>query len=220
MQVHALGFQRRRRPLLNDVVMVVGGVLLAYGGWQGLAALQDRWAVEAARTAIRQEMATNLDRIAYRLAAQPCITRRLDAIATLLSDGAVAPSGIKIGVPGEAGLDDEEWQAGVNSGLANRQGDVDQTAQAFFYTAAHALDAYTHEEFQTWGQLRTLEKGAPNPATRAVLQQALATARGDATAFESLARDTLAQAKAYGMTPNASRTPAIANTTCRPLRGG
>jgi hypothetical protein len=200
--------------------MVIGGVLLAYGGWQGLSALQDRWAVETARTAIRQEMATDLDRIAYRLAAQPCITHRLDEISGLLSDGAVVPPGIKIGVPGEAGLDDEEWQAGVNSGLANRQGDVDQTAQAFFYTAAHALDAYTHEEFQTWGQLRILEKGTPSPATRADLQQALATARGDAAAFESLSRDTLAQARAYGMTPNAARTPAIANTTCRPLRGG
>ena len=53
MQVQALGTRHRRRPLLNDLLMVVGGVLLAYGGWQGLAALQDRWAVEAARTAVR-----------------------------------------------------------------------------------------------------------------------------------------------------------------------
>ena len=33
--------------------MVIGGVLLAYGGWQGVSALQERWAVDAARTAIR-----------------------------------------------------------------------------------------------------------------------------------------------------------------------
>jgi hypothetical protein len=220
MQVHALGLRQRRRPLLNDVLMVIGGVLLAYGGWQGLAALQERWAVETARTAIRQEMATDLDRIAYRLAAQSCITRRLDEISALLSDGAVVPTGIKIGVPGDTGLDDDQWQESVNTGLANRQRDADQMAQAFFYTAAHALDAYAHEEFQTWGQLRNLEKGVPSPAARLALQQALATARGDAAAFESLSRDTLAQARAYGMTPNASRSPAIANTTCRPLLGG
>ena len=220
MQVHALGYRPRRRPLLNDVLMVIGGVLLAYGGWQGVAALQDQWAAGAARSAVRQEMSTDLDRIAYRLAAQPCITRRLDQIAALLADGAVVPAGLKIGVPGEAGLDDDQWRESVNGGMANRQPDADQAAQAFFYTSAHALDAYAHEEFQTWAQLRVLERGAPAPATRLALQQALATARGDAAAFESLARDTLAQARAYGLTPQPGRTPAIANTTCRPLRGG
>ena len=220
MQVQALGTRHRRRPLLNDVLMVVGGVLLAYGGWQGLAALQDRWAVEAARTAVRAEMVTDLDRIAYRLSAQPCITRRLDQIAGLLSDGAVVPAGIRVGAPGDTGLEDDQWQESVNSGVASRQGDADQMAQSFFYTSAHALDAYAHEEFQTWTRLRTLEKGPPDPATRRTLQQALATARGDAAAYESLARDTLAQARAYGLTPDATRLQGIANPTCRPLRGG
>ena len=219
MQVQALEYRHRRRTLRQDLLIVIGGVLLAYGGWQGVSALQERWAVDAARTAIRAEMATNLDRIAYRLAAQPCITHRLDQIAGFLSDGAVVPAGIKIGAPGDTGLDDDQWQDSVNSGVASRQGDADQTAQSFFYTSGHALDAYAHEEFQTWTQLRVLEKGTPDPASRRTLQQALATARGDAAAFESLARDTLAQARAYGMTPDASRAPGIANTTCRPLQG-
>ena len=218
MQVQAVGYQPRRHPLLNDVLMVIGAVLLAYCGWQALSALQDRWTIAAARTAIRAEMTTDLERIANRLAAQPCITRRLDQIAGLLSDDAIVPMGIRIGLPGDTGLEDDQWQETVDSGLASRQLETDQAAQGFFYTAAHALDAYAHEEFQTWTRLRMLERGAPDPVTRRTLQQALATARGDAAAFESLARDTLTQARAYGLMPDATRLQGLADTTCRPLR--
>ena len=219
MQVQALGQQRGRRPLLNDIVAVVGGVLLACGVWQGASNVGEQWNVARTRSAIRQEMAADLDRIAYRLQAQPCILHRLDEIETVLASGSAVPAGGKIGVPGAAGLDDEQWQSGLGSGLVNRQSDADQTAQTFFYTSARLLDAYAHEEFQAWTQLRRLETTAPDAATRPRLLAALQTARGDAMAFASLARDTLAQARGYGMTPDARRTPTIANTTCRPLRG-
>jgi hypothetical protein len=219
MQVQVLGQRSGRRPLLNDILAVVGIVSLACGVWQIAGGLGEQWNVSRTRSAIRQEMAADLDRIAYRLQAQPCILRRLNEIDTLLASGSVVPAGGKIGVPGAAGLDDEQWQAGLGNGLVNRQSDTDQTAQTFFYTSAHLLDAYAHEEFQAWNVLRSLEMTPPDAETRPRLLAALQTARGDAAAFASLARDTLAQARSYGMTADAGRTPTIANTSCRPLRG-
>jgi tRNA A37 threonylcarbamoyladenosine synthetase subunit TsaC/SUA5/YrdC len=38
-------------------------------------------------------MAADLDRIAYRLQAQPCILRRLNEIDTLLASGSAVPAG-------------------------------------------------------------------------------------------------------------------------------
>jgi hypothetical protein len=82
------------------------------------------------------------------------------------------------------------------------------------------LDAYAHEEFQAWNVLRSRVRRRRMAETRPRLLAALQTARGDAAAFASLARDALAQARSYGVTADAGRTPTIANTTaCRPLRG-
>ena len=224
MHVHKPKAAHSWREFLTEIGTIVIGILIALGLDQSVEAIHEHGLAQEAKDAINAEMQEDLDRVAYRLAQQPCIDRRLDQITDLLADwkaGKARPEGLVIGDPGDVALVDQRWQANLNSGRFSRQRPAEQAHQASFYTGLSVVGEMEKREHYVWSQLRTLELGPRvlSADARPTLIAALEDARTDASDVNNVGQQLVAVSKRAGRAPGAFRDAAIAGSTCRPLGG-
>ena len=80
MDIHKPKPWRGWREFAKEVATIVLGVLIAIGAEQAVEQAHWRHEVEAERAALRDEAKENVSSAAYRVAEDPCITRRLAEI--------------------------------------------------------------------------------------------------------------------------------------------
>ena len=73
------------REFAGEVGIIVIGVLIALGAGQVVESFPDRQVAEEARENVRAEAALDVGFIQSRLAAQPCIERRLAELSEILA---------------------------------------------------------------------------------------------------------------------------------------
>ncbi len=213
------------REFLKEVGTIVLGILIALGLEQAVEALHERQLARESEAAIHEEMAENVRRVEYRLGNQACDLKRLDEISALLAGWAIGkefPAGLHVGLPGDLILNDQRWQANLNSGRFSRESADSQAQQTGFYTLLHAVDLQLREELVTWDQLRALEQGSQflTPAYRPKLVEALVAARAEADTIAPLGGEILRRARAQNLPVNTAYRPVAGGTTCQPMAGG
>lgn len=116
MDIHKPKAVHDWRELLDEIVVIVIGVLIALAAEQAVEMLRWRHEVEAERSALLAEARRNLGAAAYRQGQQACIARRLDEIAVVFDRKAAGrPLGLKRPV-GKPPIDYESrgtWQIAV-----------------------------------------------------------------------------------------------------------
>ena len=225
MEIHKPHAAKTWKEFFIELGTIVLGILIALGLEQSAEAIHERQLAREAEAAIREEMAENASRLQYRLGNQACIGRRLDEISELLAgwaNGKDFPAGLQIGQPGDIVLNDQRWQANLNSGRFSRESQASQAEQTGFYTLLHVIDALVHDEMVTWDQLRALAQGSQflTPAYRPRLVEALMTARARADTIGLLGGDILRRAKAQNLPTYMGFHPVMGGTACQPLTGG
>jgi hypothetical protein len=225
MEIHKPKPVHSWREFLKEYAIIVLGVLTALGLEQSVEAFHERQLAREAEAAIRAEMTDNVNRIQYRLSYQSCIEKRLDDISALLEgwpNGKEIPAGIHIGAPGDIIMNDQRWQANLDSGRFSRQVDATQESQAFFYTILRVVGGFETEELAAWDQLRALERGSKflTLASRPKLIEMLVTARARASDIALLGEAALRQAKAQNILPDKPFPAVRRDTTCQPLMSG
>jgi type II secretory pathway pseudopilin PulG len=216
------------REFLKEYVIVVLGVLTALALGEVVESAHDRRLAREAQNAINQELQTDLDRVAYRARQQSCNVKRLAEIQSLLAnwhDDGAFPAGLHVGFPGDVGLVDQRWQANLASGRFSEQSPDEQADQASIYTLIHVIDMVENREIQHWLQLRALEFGSQSisMASKPMIAEALANARGDAEALNGLTAALLGGLRTAGsgrpgMTPSRDYMVAYPGTACEPMR--
>jgi hypothetical protein len=212
---------RGLRDFLKEYVIVVVGVLTALAA--GQAVEQIHWAqeVRSARAALAVEMGHSNRHLAYRVAAEPCIARRLDALELIIERTAKGQPVPRLGevIPdiGNA-LNDNVWE---NHRAAQTLPHFDETELGRFsayYLQIVSLRQFLGDETNTWEVLRVLE-GDParlGPVDIAGLRVALQHARFDNGLIAGIAADQLAtsrQLKIASEAPDSGRL----KTVCGPL---
>src|SRR5437762_7539158 len=216
------------RKFLKEYAVVVLGVLTALALEQLVQSAHDRRLARDAHEAIDQELQTDLDRVAYRARQQSCDVKRLEEIQALLArwhDDDAFPAGLHVGFPGDVGLVDQRWQANLASGRFSEQSPDEQADQASIYTLIHVIDMVDNREIQHWSQLSTLELGSQSisTASKPMIAEALANARGEGEALNGLSGALLGSLRTAGsgrpgMTPSRDYVVANPGTTCDPMR--
>jgi hypothetical protein len=222
MEIHRPKAAHNWREFLTEIGTIVIGILIALSLEQAIEALHEHGLAREATEAIHAEMQTNVDRIAYHQALQPCIDKRLNQITGLLevwAGGQPPPSGLAIGDPDDLPMILQRWQANLNSGRFSRQSAEDQNAQTDFYTSVAILQDMGSREHYVWSELRTLELGSGILQTdlRPSLVSALQAARTDASDISHLGQLVLQSAKAAGFTPRPMKPVGIGGDICGPL---
>ena len=225
MEIHKPHAAKTWKEFFVELGTIVLGILIALSLEQAVEAIHERQLAREAEAAIHEEMAENASRLAYRLGNQGCIEKRLDDISALLAGWAnnrEIPASIHVGYPGGIVLNDQRWQANLNSGRFSRESASSQAEQTGFYTLLHIIDGLVRDEITTWDQLRTLDQGSQflTLAYRPKLVESLATARGKAHGIARLGSEILRRAKAENLPSYRAFHPVMANTTCEPMKVG
>ena len=224
MEIHKPKAAHSWREFLVEIGTIVVGIVIALGLEQSADAVHEHQLAREAKEAIDAEMQEDLDRVAYRIAQQPCIDRRLDEITGLMVNwkgGKQPPEGLVIGDPGDVALVDQRWQANLNSGRFSRERPTEQAHQAAFYTGLNVVGEMEKREHYAWSQLRTLELGPRvlSADVRPTLIAALEDARTDASDVRKVGQQVVAASKRDGRAPKAFRNAAIVGSTCQSLGG-
>jgi hypothetical protein len=188
------------REFLKEVATIVLGVSIAIGAEQLVERLHWAHEVRAARIAIADEMARSNGHLAFRVAAEPCIARRLDSIETVIEKVARRAPAPRLGVLipdiGNA-FNDNVW---ANYRASQTLTHFDDTAQADFsayYLQIGSVRLFEQDETNVWAVLKVLQ-GDPSrlgPVDVAGLRVALQHARFDNHLIAGIAADELETAK-------------------------
>jgi hypothetical protein len=168
------------REFLSELGVVVLGIVIALSGEQLIEYLHDKHKAGEAREGIRDEVAMNIAVLESRSAAQPCIDRRIDNIATLLeaSEGSKYVGPTWLGRPQIWEMLHARWQVVSQSGRAPLLAPEEQAEYGFVYALFADVAADEDREQIAWARLRALE-GLLNPSAtmRDELRLALQEAR-------------------------------------------
>jgi hypothetical protein len=188
------------REFGKEVATIVLGVLIAIGAEQVVEQLHWAHEVRDARAALAGEMVHSNGHLAFRVAAEPCIVRRLDALEAVIEDAARREPTPRLGVIipdiGNA-LNDNVW---TNYRAAQTLTHFDVRSQAEFsayYLQISSLRGFLADETISWAVLRVLQ-GDPSrlgPVDIAGLRVALQHARFDNRLIAAIAADELDTAK-------------------------
>jgi hypothetical protein len=106
--------ERGWRAFATELIVVILGVLIALGAEQAVSSLRRQDEVNSFRSAIEDELASNLAAFDFRLRQQPCVKSRiaeLKAIRDQALDGVAAGVGGEIGRPSVASMRISVWNA-------------------------------------------------------------------------------------------------------------
>lgn len=210
------------RQFVGEVGVIVLGVLIAIGFEQMVERLHWATEVRAARSALREEM-QQPDRVfAYRVAAQPCIARRLEEIDVLVERTAKHAQVPRVGsvIPdiGNA-LNDNVWETYRASQTLAHFGDRELGLLGVYYTQLGNVRRFEGEENRDWGVIGVIE-GDPSrlgPVDVAGIRVAIKNARFDNSIIAAIAADELDYSRRFGV----AGPPADAERlkeVCAPLR--
>ena len=142
---------------IDDVVIVVVGVVLALTAQELLGRLHQRSAYKETRRNVFDEVAHNLGRLNQRLATQECIDDRLRALQPLVGAITPLPRPLWVGRPQIWGTDNGRWQAA----LAAEQQDAftgDELARlSTLYSSFENIYEFEVDEQRAWARLRAME---------------------------------------------------------------
>jgi hypothetical protein len=211
------------RDILTEIAVIVVGIVIALGGEQIVEQMHWAHAVREARASLAGEMADANAYFAFRVAASPCIKRRLDTIEGLIEQAAahkpvptVGPIGGDIG----HGLSDSEWQAQRASQTLTHFDERELSVMGSYYHELDSLAPLVFKENEAWDELRVLQ-GDPlrlGPEDFAGLRRALQHAKYDNFLFTLISGQELGMAReVHVKTPAASQSHL--NQVCGPQLG-
>src|SRR6185503_19505378 len=88
MDIHKPKPWRGWPEFVKEIGTIVIGVLIALGAEQAVEQLHWAHEVRDARAALAVEMGHSNRHLAYRVAAEPCVARRLDALESIVEEAA------------------------------------------------------------------------------------------------------------------------------------
>jgi hypothetical protein len=141
---------------VDDILIVVIGVVLALMAQEFLQQLHQRGAARDARNNVLDEVGRNIARYRERIATESCIDRRLDLIAGILSQSSPVPRPLWLGRPQFWGTPTGRWQA-----LLREQQDAFSSADlgtlSTLYATFDQVRDFQEDEQRAWARLRALE---------------------------------------------------------------
>jgi hypothetical protein len=222
MHVHLPKPLRGWREFIGEVGVIVLGVLIAIGFEQIAEQIHWESEVRSARSALKTEM-QQPDRVfTYRVAAQPCIARRLDEISTLVEQAAKHAPVPRVGsvIPdiGNA-LNDNVWETYRASQTLAHFGDEELGLLGIYYTQLGNIRRFEGEENRDWGVIGVLE-GDPSrlgPVDIAGIRVAIQNARFDNSIIAAIAADELGYSRDFGVVRQHANSERL-KELCAPLR--
>jgi hypothetical protein len=151
---------------IDEITIVVVGVILALSAQELLSQLHDRSAARTARTNVLAEVGGNITRYRERLRTQACIDRRLDLIARLLAGSAEnrpVPHPLWLGRPQFWGSPTGRWQALLTERQNAFSSDELGRLSTLYATFDQVRDFQESEQI-SWAKMRVLEQGVIDPS--------------------------------------------------------
>ncbi|MBV9549474.1 MAG: hypothetical protein JO256_07355 [Alphaproteobacteria bacterium] len=220
MEIHKPKPFHNVRDFLKEYAIIVLGVATALAGEQAVEKLHNRAKAAEARAGIQGEIADNLARMTLRQAKEACMARRLGEVDGLIADyarGQVPPEIVWIGSPFTFLLHDSKYKAAMATGAVSLFDDSEQAAYADLYALFALYWDSGLKEWQSWDDLRTLEKRPPYSATLDwQLRSTLQHARTQDAFVAGTGQVALREAAAIGIKP-AGLKEESPTTVCLPL---
>jgi hypothetical protein len=221
MDIHKPKPWRGWREFSKEVATIVLGVLIAIGAEQLVEQLHWAREVRTARAALAVEMGRSNRHLAFRVAAEPCIARRLDALESVIEKVARHEPAPRLGevIPdiGNA-LNDNVWTNYRAAQTLPHFGDKEQVRLSAYYLQIGSLRQFLGDETNAWSVLKVLQ-GDParlGSADIAGLRVALQHARFDNQLIASIAADELDTAKELNVALGTTDTERLKGV-CAPL---
>ena len=182
MQAHLPKPLHGWRELAGEVGIIVIGVLIALGAGQVVESFHDRQVAEEARENVRAEAALDVGFIQSRLAAQPCIERRLAELSQILGKagaGSLQPQPTWIARAPTVPFFTARWQAATASGRNSLFPAKEQEQFGMLYQIFGRYNDYQPREQEVWADLRALEtwQGPLGPEARVAFAKSLQQAK-------------------------------------------
>jgi hypothetical protein len=209
------------REFLKEVATIVLGVSIAIGAEQVVERLHWAHEVQDARAALAAEIGHSDRHFAYRIAAEPCIARRLDALETVIEASARHDRTPHLGpvIPdiGNA-FNDNIWANYRAAQTLPHFSDREQRLLSGYYLQIGSVRGFQQDETSNWAVLKVLQ-GDParlGPADIAGLRVAIQHARFDNGLIAAIAADELEVARQLNIKPEAADAVRLKDV-CGPL---
>ena len=209
------------REIIKEYAIIVVGVLTALGAQQAVEQLHWAGDVRNARAALAAEMGRSNRNLAYRVASEPCIARRLDALEAVIERTAARQPVPRLGevIPdiGNA-LNDNVWANYRAAQTLPHFEDNEQRQFSAYYLQITSLRQFLADETNTWDVLKVLQ-GDParlGPVDIAGLRVAVQHARFDNQIIASIAGDELDTSKRLNIPSEAADSERL-KLVCEPL---
>jgi len=221
MDIHKPKPWRGWPEFVKEIGTIVIGVLIALGAEQAVEQLHWAHEVRGARAALAVEMGHSNRHLAYRVAAEPCIARRLDALDRVIEGTArhdrVPHLGAVIPDIGNA-LNDNVW-ANDRAAQTLPHFDEKELGQlSSYYLQINSLRQLVEDETSAWNVLKVLQ-GDParlGPVDIAGLRVAVQRARFDNGLIASIAADEIDVSKRLNIKSEAADAERV-KQVCGPL---
>jgi hypothetical protein len=198
------------RAFVGEVGIIVLGVLIALGFEQLVSALQWRRETEAARRALLEDVADNLEEASGRQYQQPCIDRRLTELATVFRQHA---AGQPIDISGQIArplfytASRATWQIAISSQALAHMPLAEKLQFSRAFSAFENMDQVLHREQEAWLRLGMLnEPDQLQQGDWSVLHQAYAEAVSLNGRLQTITDDLLAN-QTMGQKPTVNDQP-------------
>ncbi len=221
MDIHKPKPWHNVREFLKEYLIIVVGVLTALAAEQAVEQLHWAHEVRLARAEIASEINWTDRHFAYRVAAEPCIARRLDALESVIEKAArhepVPHLGPVIPDIGNA-LNDNIWQNHRAAQTLTHFDDQELSLLGSYYMQVDSVRGFIANEVDAWSVLKVLQ-GDParlGPTDIAGLRVALQRARFDNGLIAGISADELEWSKTLHVAPPAPDAQRLKDV-CGPL---
>lgn len=226
MHVHNVKPVHGWSEFLNEIVIIVIGVLIALSFEEVVSYLRDSGKRQEAADAVTAELRQNMAYLHARMQTQQCVERRLDEIGDLLGRAGAGPLPMQpkwVGQPSVWFASDEAWVTATGSGSASLFSPERQNQLSGIYvTTKRFVEAETREQ-DAWAQLRGLESwaGPLGETARVHFATALQSARYELWETRVAMEEAFRRAKTAGIPDAPARAQddgyAVPHAVCLPI---
>ncbi|MBV9548777.1 MAG: hypothetical protein JO256_03780 [Alphaproteobacteria bacterium] len=210
------------RELLTEIGVVVIGVCIALAAEQTVEWLHWRAQVAEARTAIANELTSNLVGATLRLRSRGCAQRRLDELALVLDHAAKQGS---LPPLGDFGIDWRQtwltgaWDGVVASQTATHFPDGQMVDIASTYQLLARMDEFSRQEVEGWSVLYSMVGPGRrlDPASEAGLRAALGQVRTYSNVLDSMSTLLIERFATLPLSLDGENRKQLAGAQSRPL---